>query len=210
MTSLARSERTALCNLLERVGPDAPTLCAPWTTRDLAAHLVVRESRPDAAAGIVVGALAGWTRRVQDAEAGRDWATLVAKIRSGPPGRSPVRIGTVDDAVNTVEFFVHHEDVRRAISGWEPRDLSDDDRRQLWSVVRQRARLHFRRAPVGVILQTPDGRRLDMSARGTPVTLVGDPGELTLYMNGRTTHARVTVTGDAVAVSAFEGTDLSV
>lgn len=59
MTAFARSERLALCETLRAVGPDAPTLCEGWLTRDLAAHLVLRESRPDAAPGIVVSALAG-------------------------------------------------------------------------------------------------------------------------------------------------------
>ena len=66
MTRHARSERLALCRTLERVGPDAPTLCPPWRTRDLAAHLVLRERRPDAAPGIWLRAAAGRTRRVQD------------------------------------------------------------------------------------------------------------------------------------------------
>ena len=52
--SLASRERAALCDLFAEVGPDAPTLCAGWTTRDLAAHLLVRERRPWASAGIVV------------------------------------------------------------------------------------------------------------------------------------------------------------
>src|SRR5690606_24047731 len=42
MTEHARAERHALADLLMAVGPDAPTLCAGWTTAHLAAHLVVR------------------------------------------------------------------------------------------------------------------------------------------------------------------------
>ena len=112
--------------------------------------------------------------------------------------------------MNNVEFFVHHEDVRRAVDGWQPRLLADDEQRQLWRAVRQRARYHFRHSPVGVVLQTPDGRRIDLSGRGAPVTLVGDAAELTLYLNGRTAHAVVEVHGEPDAVSAFEDTDLSV
>ena len=52
MTSLAESERALFADLLAEVGPDAPTLCGDWTTRDLAAHLVVRERRLDATPGI--------------------------------------------------------------------------------------------------------------------------------------------------------------
>jgi hypothetical protein len=36
-------ERARLSDLLDELGPDAPTLLALWTTRDLAAHLVLRE-----------------------------------------------------------------------------------------------------------------------------------------------------------------------
>ena len=57
----AQTERAALCELFAEVGPDAHTLCGEWTTRDLAAHLVVRERRPDAAIGIIVSKAAGYT-----------------------------------------------------------------------------------------------------------------------------------------------------
>lgn len=57
--TLARSERSALADLLEQVGPAQPTLCAGWDTEDLLAHLLVRERRPDAAAGMLIIPLAG-------------------------------------------------------------------------------------------------------------------------------------------------------
>ena len=50
----AQRERSALVDTLRAVGPDAPTLCDGWKTRDLAAHLVVRERRLDATPGIMV------------------------------------------------------------------------------------------------------------------------------------------------------------
>src|SRR5437763_933578 len=51
----AQRERAALVETMRTVGPNAPTLCGDWTTRDLAAHLVVREGRLDATAGVAVG-----------------------------------------------------------------------------------------------------------------------------------------------------------
>ena len=54
-TRHARAERASLCDLLAEVGPDAPTLCEGWTTALLAAHLVVRERRPDGGPGRGVG-----------------------------------------------------------------------------------------------------------------------------------------------------------
>ena len=56
----------AMCDTLEKFGPDAPTLCEGWTTLDLAAHLVAREARADAAIGLVVPALAGHLQKVMD------------------------------------------------------------------------------------------------------------------------------------------------
>jgi hypothetical protein len=67
----AREERAALAALLAETGPDAPTLCEGWQTRGLAAHLVLRERRPDAAAGVMGGPLAGYTARVQRRYLGR-------------------------------------------------------------------------------------------------------------------------------------------
>src|SRR3954468_1320770 len=118
---VAADERQALSSLLQDLGPDAPTLCEGWTTRDLAAHLVVREHRPDAAPGILVPALAGYTQKVQDRYAAKPWAALVEQVRNGPSKFWPTAIGPLDELTNTAEFLVHHEDVRRAQPGWAPR-----------------------------------------------------------------------------------------
>src|SRR5437667_638875 len=47
-------ERQQLCDLFVELGPDAPTLLEPWSTRDLAAHLVLREHDHLAAPGLVL------------------------------------------------------------------------------------------------------------------------------------------------------------
>jgi len=117
----AGSERAALCELLTRVGPDAPTLCAGWTTADLAAHLVTRERRPDASVGIVLKRWAGHADAVRQAALRRHgFDRLVELVRAGPPGWLP---RAVDEPMNALEFFIHHEDVRRA-GPWEPRELT--------------------------------------------------------------------------------------
>ncbi|MET9971520.1 TIGR03085 family protein, partial [Streptomyces sp. NPDC006356] len=36
MSTFAKRERLLMADLLEAEGPDAPTLCEGWTTRDLA------------------------------------------------------------------------------------------------------------------------------------------------------------------------------
>ena len=152
----SREERLALCATLEKAGPDAPTLCAGWTTRDLAAHLVLRERRPDAAAGIPGGPLAGHTAKVQRRLAATPYPALLATIRSGPPRLSPFAIPALDELANTVEFFVHNEDVRRAAPDWAPREISPGLSGALWDRLRM-ARFTLRKAPVGVEFARHDG-----------------------------------------------------
>jgi uncharacterized protein (TIGR03085 family) len=86
---IAADERRALSDLFDELGPDVPTLCTGWRARDLAAHLVLRERRPDAAAGIRVKALSGHAEKVQRAIAARPWPTVVELVRTGPPTLSP-------------------------------------------------------------------------------------------------------------------------
>ncbi|PZA20241.1 maleylpyruvate isomerase N-terminal domain-containing protein, partial [Modestobacter versicolor] len=52
---VSRSERAALADLLEQLGPDQPTCCEGWTTQDMATHLVLRDRRPDAMPGLALG-----------------------------------------------------------------------------------------------------------------------------------------------------------
>jgi len=205
MTRFARIERQGLCDTFEQVGPDAPTLCSPWLTRDLAAHLVVRERRPDAAAGMALPVLAGHLEQVQNDYAAWDWSRLVQQIRSGPPAWSPASLARVDEAVNTAEFFIHHEDVLRGGSDWSARELPTDLESALWGIVSRAARLRFARARVGVVLAAPPyGRRQvhAMTGLGT-VVLRGTPGELLLYASGRRGAADVDVSGPDEALSAI-------
>lgn len=216
MSSVARSERHALCDTLTLVGADAPTLCEGWTTRDLAAHLVLRESRPDAAAGVIIAPLARHTENVQNSIAATEWGELVDTVRSGPPVWSPLRLAPLDALANTVEFFVHHEDIRRAQTGWTPRPLSTDLEAALRTALGRMARLLCRRVGVGLhlaVTQTsPDGAPSPTGAvhmitarRGTPeATLTGPAGELILFLYGRGDHAAVELTGAPSALSAVQ------
>ena len=205
MSRFASSERQGLCDTFERVGPDAPTLCSPWLTRDLAAHLVVRERRPDAAAGMWVPFLAGHLEQVQNTYAAWAWPRLVDQVRSGPPSLSPASLARVDEAVNTAEFFVHHEDVLRASPGWRARELPTDLESALWNVVSKVARLHFARAKVGVVLVAPPYGRRQVHAVTDLGTVVvrGTPGELLLYSFGRRGVAKVDLSGPDEALTAL-------
>jgi uncharacterized protein (TIGR03085 family) len=202
MTTQATVERRKLCDLFDEVGPHAPTLCGDWDTAELASHLVVRERRPDAAAGVVLKPLAGYTDKVQRQIAETPWPQLVDRVRRGPPRLSPFRFEAVDRAVNTVEFFVHHEDVRRARPGWTARDLDVELTDDLYAALSRGARLLARKSPAGVELHPSDGRPKIVAKRGAPVVTVRGPvGELTLFMYGRQAHADVEYDGppDAIA-----------
>lgn len=209
---LSQLERARLADLLDELGPDRPTLCEGWTTGDLAAHLVVRERRPDAQVGLFVPGLARYSERVRQRAAGESWPQLVAKVRSGPPPWSPMAPGPVDRAANTLEFFVHHEDVRRAQPGWEPRWLDPSEVEQLWGMLRRAGRMLYRHAPVGVLLRRTDGgeaRARTIAGRGT-VQVVGEVAELVLHAFGRTTHAQVQLRGQPEDVAALAAAPLGV
>jgi uncharacterized protein (TIGR03085 family) len=207
--TLAKRERRELAALLTTTGPDAPTLCEGWTTRDLAAHLVVRENRPDAALGLVAAPLAGHMERVREDATERDFADLVDTIGSGPSRFSPFAFPGVDSLANTAEYLVHHEDVRRAQPNWQARTLDDADSNQIWRELPRYAAIATRGLKVGLVAEHPDGR-VQTLAKGTPVAvLVGEPLEIVLYLYGRRSVAKVELKGDPVAVAAVSGADLS-
>jgi uncharacterized protein (TIGR03085 family) len=212
----AQDERAALAALLDETGPDGATLCEGWRTRDLAAHLVIREHRPDAAAGVMGGPLAGHTARVQQRYLSlHPYPELVSIFRNGPPrGLSPFAIPGVDAAANTVEYFVHHEDVRRAARGWAERPVDMGLSDLLWKRLKG-ARLFLRSAPTGVVLAretVPPGPARSSGEDGRPglivaktaapsVTVTGSPAELTLWAMGRVSAAHVALDGPDEAVA---------
>ena len=194
--SIAQRERAALVDTLRAVGPDAPTLCEGWTTKDLAAHLVIREYRPDAAPGILIPQLAAHTAKVQNEEAGR------AAGPAGPSVNSPLKL--LDAVVNVNEMFIHHEDVLRAQPDWAPRALDPDLAARLRRGLPMMGRLTLAKVPGRVTLRTPDGATVLTSGadkeHGPTVTVTGPPGELLLFASGRL--AKVDVDGDPAAVQA--------
>lgn len=199
--TVSRRERAALVESMRSAGPDAPTLCAGWTTRDLAAHLVVRERRLDAAPGILVPRLAGYTERVQQkVTETTDWTDLVDQIAAGPPLYSPFKL--LDPLVNVAEMFIHNEDVRRAQPDWQPRTLDNATTSALSRGITAMARMTMSKSPVRVALMTPDGRALATVGNGPEVTVTGAPGELLMFAAGRDA-AQVTFDGDDAAIDAL-------
>ncbi len=208
---LATRERLALADLLDEVGPDAPTLCEGWVTRDLVAHLLVREGHP-AAAGIMLPPLAGWTARQQERTASAPYASLVERFRHGPPLISPLRLPGAETAANTFEHFVHHEDVRRASQIWTARELADDDQQTLWQHLTRRVRVYVRKPPVPVRLAAPDLGAISVGNTDDPaaITLTGAPAELVLYVHGRRDQAEVDVDGPERSVDQWQRHTLGV
>ena len=149
------SERARLCDVLTESGEDAPTLCEGWLTEDLAAHLFVRERRPLAMPGILLGGAFAKLTAGSMASALRrhGYAGLVAKVRSGPP----LLWRPLDDLANTVEFFVHTEDVRRAAPSFEPRNDPQLDA-ALWAALGRMSRVLTRKVQ-GVGLDARAARR---------------------------------------------------
>lgn len=195
MPGRAATERVALADALTTVGPDAPTLCGGWTAADLAAHVYVREHRPDATPGVLpLGPWSAYTERVMaSALRVHGFAALVKAIRTAPPW---LRIDRVDDALNTVEMFVHTEDVRRP-NGLADRKHDAAFEAALWRRLSRQARLSFRRVPAAVTLApTTDAATPVTVGKGGPdVTVTGLPSELLLLAYNRKDHAHVTMTG---------------
>ncbi|MER7928196.1 MULTISPECIES: TIGR03085 family metal-binding protein [unclassified Streptomyces] len=204
MSTFAKRERLLLADLLETAGPDAPTLCEGWQTRDLAAHVVVRERRADAAGGIMIKQLAPRLERVMTEFTAKPYEELIQLIRTGPPRFSPFQLKQLDEASNTVEFYVHTEDVRRAQEGWTPRELDPVFQDALWSRLERMARLMGRTAPTGLVLRRPDGQTA-VAHKGTPVvTVTGEPSELLMFAHGRQSVAKVELDGDENAIAKLQ------
>lgn len=206
MTSAARTERELLCDLALAVGPDAPTLSGDWDVRHLVAHLVVRDRQPHNGIGIVVSRLADRHDRAVARVATRDFTSLVGAVRDA---RSPLALPGVDSLANTVEYFVHHEDVRRARPDWQPRVHSRKLRDAMWRVLPVVGRSLVVSAGVPVRLKRADTSATMTLRRGAnPVVLTGDVGELVLFLYGRKQTHGLSFDGPDAHVTALKAASL--
>jgi uncharacterized protein (TIGR03085 family) len=196
--TFAERERGDLADLLERLGPSAPTCCEGWDTAHLAAHLVAREHRPDALPGLgaefVVphNPLTAWTHQVEDRlRTSTPYLDIVGRLRAGPPSWSPLSWPPVARLLNTTEFAIHHEDVRRAQPDWTPRVLSPEAQDAIWAASRLFAvRAAGRR---GLVLRRTDVEGTEKRIGAGGRTVEGEPLELLLWCSGRRDVARVQV-----------------
>ena len=206
-TSLARRERLGLCDTALALGEDAPTLCGGWTAKDLVTHLLVRESRPLGALGIAVPGLGGMTERDMAKLGKRDFGVLVETLRH--PRFTPYAIPPVDRLLNTLEYFVHLEDLRRAQPDWEPRDLDGHDQSRLWSAIRVAGRGLVRPAAVPVTIRRSDTGDTAVLRRGDdPVVVTGLPSEIVLLLFGRDQVKGLDLQGPADRVAKLRRSDL--
>jgi uncharacterized protein (TIGR03085 family) len=198
-TEVLLAERAALCDTFDKVGADAPTLCEGWDAGDLAAHLLVRETRPDAALGILLpGPFARHMAHTMERTKQRGYSTMVGALRTGPPYL--FRNGPMA-APNVIENWVHHEDLRRA-GGEGPRPSNPELDELLWKSLGLSSRLAARRVKgVGLELRTPAGKSHTVTEREPRVVLTGEPGELVLFMSGRKEAAVVEHEGEPEAVA---------
>ena len=205
MASFARAERIALCDTAVSLGPDAPTLCEGWQVKDLLVHLLVRERRPWATPGIFLPPLAPVLRKAEAAYAAQPLEALAARLRD--PKGTPFAIGPIEKAVNTVEFFVHHEDLRRAQPGWEPRTLPADAERDLWRTLKLLGRGLVRSAETPVVVSNGTDTAT-LRAGEEPVTIAGPVGELMLFCFGRHQVRGLAFDGPAERITQLENASL--
>jgi uncharacterized protein (TIGR03085 family) len=213
VTDYGKVERLALCDLFDQVGPDQPTLCEGWTTHDLAVHLYVREADPLAGPGIMIPALADTTeRRMARTKAKYSFTEIVDKVRTGPPTFSIYSFPGLGHNLNTTEYLVHHEDVRRAVPDFTVRELPAEQQQGLWKQLRLAAKSMTRKAPSGLVLRLPDGTESVAKKPTEPgsVTVTGEPVELVLFCFGRQAVAQVKLDGDAELVERLRNTSFGV
>ena len=188
-------ERREICDLLLELGPDAPTLCEGWTTADLAAHLVLREH------------FHRWSDARRAMEKAKGLPAMVARLRAGAP-LIPWRLPRVRNVFNGLEYFIHHEDVRRA-NGRGPRESRPDLEALAWRMIGFGARRLARQMrPYGLELATPDGKRRVFGS-SKRARLSGPASELVLYLGGRRSTAQVSLDGAHEAIAAIERADLT-
>jgi uncharacterized protein (TIGR03085 family) len=198
--------RAELAALLLEVGPDHPTLCTGWTTRDLAAHLFVREHRLDALPGIAIPWFASHTDHIQDQVAQRPFPDVVAGFAAGPSITSPFRIPALAEAANIAEFSIHREDVRRSTQPWQPLVIPDQD--TLWRRLAVIGRVTARRSPVTILaVRTDAPGHMRFGHSSEQIVMRGAPLEILLRLTGRT-EADVEFFGSEGALAAFSRSHL--
>ena len=191
---ISKSERQGLVETLKALGPDAPTLCEGWMTKHLLAHLIMRETEPVNASGIL---LKGRQKQTQNRleELSTHFESNLSKLKSGPPLWNPMRY--LDKWVNALEMLIHHEDVLRAQPNWQRRKFTDSETKELDFLLKIAPRFLVRGAKVLPTLVVGD---LPTTGR---IILRGDQVDLLLFLAGRQSASTVSIEGDESDVADF-------
>jgi uncharacterized protein (TIGR03085 family) len=208
VTAHALNERTDFARTLRATPPGAPTLCGDWTAAVLTAHLVQRErSLSEGLGRLPVRALRRFAEdRLRELAETVPYAELVDRFEAGPPSWSPMGVPAVREALNLLEYVVHHEDVRRAQPDFAPRLLPVNRQRAIWQRLRRGAPFTMRAVPIGVRLRDPEFGDIDVHPRrGTEVTVTGPALELALVAFGRQRVAKVSYEGAPDRVGRLTG-----
>jgi len=191
---ISKSERQGLVETLKALGPDAPTLCEGWMTKHLLAHLIMRETEPVNASGIL---LKGRQKQTQNRleELSTHFESNLSKLMSGPPLWNPMRY--LDKWVNALEMLIHHEDVLRAQPNWQRRKFTESETKELDFLLKIAPRFLVRGAKV---LPTLVVGELPTTGR---IILRGDQVDLLLFLAGRQSASTVSIEGDESDVADF-------
>lgn len=184
--SFAQRQRAAMTDLLEELGPFAPTKCEGWQTQDLAAHLYLREHKLAALPGIGFERFSGRTARLQqEVLHSMDYPALVEEVRT-----TGWIMKALDGLVNTSEMFLHHEDVLRAND--RSQELTAAEQRELWRLVSVMARRVQAKAGDQVrITRSDTGQESQIGTGAQILNLEGLPSELLLHLTGRDSEVRI-------------------
>ena len=125
---------------------------------------------------------------------------MVATLRKPP--LTPYSLPVVERFTQTLEYVVHHEDLRRGQPGWEPRELPAEDVEELWALVSRSGAYLGRNLDVPTRIARSDrpGTSARFSKGDDPVVVTGPVLELVLWAFGRSAVRDVTYDGPDDAV----------
>lgn len=157
--------RNDLVTVLERVGPGLPTLCEGWNTEHMLAHLILRETRPDVAAGVILPPLSRRTEAkteelAEELSNGQAFSRGVTDFESARPLTR--RNASVDENVNYLEYIVHREDILRgsaqAVEMNSGRAADEEEQAKIWAALVKRAPMMSKDYPDGLTLVGTDAQ----------------------------------------------------
>ena len=213
MESMSRTERAALCNTALEAGRAGTDVVRSLDGQGPGHPPAGPRAGPARRPGILVPQLERLTDRSARRLAAQDFTSLVERVRSGPPRWSPMALPALDRAVNTLEFFVHHEDIRRAAPGWQPRELTEREQRALWKAISVAGKGLVRPAGVPVEIRWPgdEGDRTAVLRKGEdPAVVSGAPAELALFLFGRDQHTGLEFAGPQARCEPLTKGDLGI